>query len=197
MNAQIEQYITDFREIVGYLLRHGIGIEKGGFLYIKKELMQGKLLVKNDFAFPKVKLKMWQSLQWIETEEEHLTARIAIDGEVFRMFKVNLNVFYALQKLGDVQEAISFFEDFCKTVEDILEGKKGIEKDNFLLVERALLPLNVNTGTLSKWRSLGWITGDGRHCTVKVQCNNSECRMIKICLNVYSALCGKVSKLPI
>lgn len=76
----IDNYIKEFIAICEYLKNSEKARLHKGFLIIKKEDLEA-LLDKNLYETSNNKLKVWKSLQWIETEEQKRITKKVWDPE--------------------------------------------------------------------------------------------------------------------
>lgn len=89
----INIYAKEFVGIIKYLERQGYKPYNGYFIVEKPVIKE--LLDHNKYEMSDSKLKTWKSLNWIDTDSNRLTKRVANKAVI----KINLKVFEELKRL--------------------------------------------------------------------------------------------------
>lgn len=88
----IDVYAKEFIGIVKHLEKQGYKPCKGYFIVEKPVIKE--LLAHNKYEMPDSKLKTWKALNWIDTDKDRLTKRVANKAVI----KLDIRVFEELKK---------------------------------------------------------------------------------------------------
>ena len=88
-----------------------------------------------------------------------------------------------------------YVKEFTSIVNTLIRNEKGLNKRDFLYIEREELDVLLNKNAyetpenkLKNWRNLWWIHADEGHLTCKIMVKNKRIRMVKISLSVHECL---------
>lgn len=88
----IDIYAKEFVAIIKHLEGQGYKPYRGYFV-VEKPVLQ-ELLNHNKYEMPDSKLKTWKALNWIDTDKDRLTKRVANKAVI----KLDIRVFEELKK---------------------------------------------------------------------------------------------------
>lgn len=88
----IDIYAKEFVAIIKHLEGQGYKPYRGYFV-VEKPVLQ-ELLTHNKYEMPESKLKTWKALNWIDTDKDRLTKRVANKAVI----KLDIRVFEELKK---------------------------------------------------------------------------------------------------
>lgn len=91
-------WVEEYTGIYRLLEKREDIIVKDNAIWVHKNVLLG-LLKKYAFATPVEKLQTWKRLKWIDTDREHLTSRISVNGKRLRLIKIPKAIPEELERL--------------------------------------------------------------------------------------------------